>query len=88
MALTNALFFDQVTNDVGDPAEADDDSAFAEIEWFEMGDGNEIPDPAPFTVDDCQAEDGPNDTVKSSEVGAFSDGAEWMDGLWVDRAIE
>jgi hypothetical protein len=54
-----------------------------------MGTDNEIPDPAPYTVDDCQGADGPSSEVTDSGLGAFADGADWnLDGLWVGWDIE
>lgn len=93
VTIANSLFFDQNTADLEDPTDDDGgatpgDMGFDEDDWFSMGDNNEIPDPAPFTVDDCQAEDGPNATVTGSDVGAFTGEADWITGNWVNWDIE
>src|SRR5690606_21079507 len=41
-----------------------------------------------FTVEDCQAADGPNDKVLNSCTGAFAEGmGDWMEG-WTNFSID
>lgn len=87
--LTNALFFDANIDLFGDESgAADNDMGFSEQDWFDMGTGNETPDPVPFTVADCTDEAGPKAAVTDSGVGAFTDSADWATGMWVDWATE
>ena len=96
VTLSNAKFWDQNKSDIGadEPDMPDEmpnpnnDMGFIEDDWFEMGDNNEVPDPGPFSVSDCQAADGPNAKVLDSELGAFSDGGDWLEGMWLDWEIE
>jgi hypothetical protein len=55
-----------------------------------MGTGNSVPDPTPFSAEDCLAADGPAAAVAESAVGAFSgtvDDWKW-DGLWISWATQ
>jgi len=61
------------------------DMGFDENAWFAGGEDNsDAPSPEPFTVEDCQAEDGPAKKVVDSKVGAFAVDAKWATGSWVD----
>lgn len=44
------------------------------------GGGTPPPPGVPFSLDDCNATQGPSAAVKSSDVGAFTGDASWMDG--------
>jgi len=91
VTIDDSLMFGQLMFDVGaeEPADAtSNDMGFDEDAWFEMGMNNEVPDPAPFTVEDCQAAAGPGEEVTGSMLGAFVDGADWIEGMWVDWSIE
>jgi hypothetical protein len=91
VTLANSKFWGQRVEDIAadETGDDDNDSGFSEVDWFEMGTDNEVPDPAPYTVDDCQAADGPSSEVTDSGLGAFADGADWnWDGLWVSWDIE
>lgn len=70
-------------NHVANIGSTHDSNSFDPVAWFNGGTNNTEPDPAPFTVDDCQADGGPNATVTGSETGAFTDEDDWMDGAWV-----
>ena len=91
VTMANSQFWGQRTADVGAEETGDDnnDMDFDEDMWFEMGDGNSIPETAPYSVDDCQDADGPNATVTDSDSGAFVAGSDWnLDGMWVNWEIE
>jgi hypothetical protein len=96
VTMGNAKFWGQVARDIGAeepdmPAEMNNpnnDMGFVENDWFDMGEANEIPDPAPFSVTDCQVEGGPNATVTGSDLGAFTGGGDWLEGMWLDWAIQ
>lgn len=84
--LTDSLFFANFENVIGTTHETSD-PPLDPVEWFEFeGRNNEVPDPAPFELSDCLADDGPNEAVTGSGVGAFKDEADWMEGLWIDWA--
>jgi hypothetical protein len=90
VTLSNASFWGQNVEDIASDETGDDDNdnGFSEVMWFEMGTDNEIPDPGPFTVEDCQGDDGPNQTAIDSGAGAFS-GDDWnLDGAWVSWDID
>jgi hypothetical protein len=96
VTLAGSLFWGQNTSDVGgdEPDMPDattnpnNDMGFVENDWFEMGEGNEIPDPAPYDVEACQEAEGPSEDVTGSDTGAFTGEADWMQGLWVSWVTE
>lgn len=73
---------------MGSPDATDNDSGFIDASIFTGGTGNEEPDPGPFTLEQCNAEDGPAAAVKDSDTGAFAGVADWMEGMWVDWAAD
>lgn len=66
------------------------DHGFNEQKFFDGQDpytsntGNTTESPG-WTVEDCQADSGPNAKVTGSKTGAFKDG-NWLKGLWIDWA--
>lgn len=77
--LSNMLVFAYTDfNDASGSAAANDELAF-----FNAGTNNMAAETGPFTLADCQADDGPTAAVTGSNRGAFVDG-NWMTGLWVD----
>jgi hypothetical protein len=83
VTMDNSLFW-SLTNTVGAADSSDNDAGFVDASIFDDGTNNDEPDPAPFTLEDCQEAAGPSDAVKESDVGAFAGDETWMDGLWVD----
>jgi hypothetical protein len=69
---------------IGAPDATDNDSGFDDASLFTGGTDNTEPDPAPFTIEDCQAEGGPAAAVRDSDIGAFAGDDSWMEGLWVN----
>lgn len=55
--------------------------------WFTDESTNSTTSPG-FTSADCQGPNGPGAKVLNSGKGAFADGAEWLDGAWIDWATE
>jgi hypothetical protein len=86
VTIANSKFFLNTVNNVGKPRDAEESNPepIDPVMWFEMGAGNEVPDPAPFTLADCQADGGPNEKVTGSGIGAFKDEADWATGKWVE----
>ena len=68
-------------------APGDDDHAFVDATVVTDEPTNEIdPDPKPYWAEDCVAIEGPTADILESKLGAFKDGADWMDGAWIDWA--
>jgi hypothetical protein len=82
--MTNSTFFAQLTNNIANAGETDNDSGFDETAWFNAGTGNAATDPG-FTVADCLDPAGPTAAVTGSAKGAFKDG-NWLTGAWIDWA--
>jgi hypothetical protein len=82
--MTNSTFFAQLTNNIANAGETDNDSGFDETAWFNAGTGNVATDPG-FTVTDCLDPTGPTAAVTGSAKGAFKDG-NWLTGAWIDWA--
>jgi hypothetical protein len=87
ISIENSLLFDMVSEDIGDPDEEDDAEPEDEDGWFTDGDSNST-DSAGYNADDCGEASGPNSDVTGSEVGAFADGADWIEGAWVSWDTE
>jgi hypothetical protein len=76
--LVNTL--DQNADETGD---ANDDVDFVDGSIFTEEATNEEPDPGPFTAEECLEAAGPAAAVLDSDTGAFTGGAEWIEGAWV-----
>lgn len=74
---------------ISSPDATDNDAGFDDASVFTGGENNSEPDPAPYSVADCLNEgNAPADVVLESDSGAFADGSDWIDGLWVDWSEE
>jgi hypothetical protein len=70
---------------LGSPDATDDDAGFDDASLFTDSTDNTLdPDPAPFTLDECNELEGPAAAVLDSDTGAFSGGADWLNGTWID----
>jgi hypothetical protein len=87
ISIANSLLFDMVSNDIGEPDEADDGEPEDEEPWFTDGTNNSTDSPG-YDAGDCGAANGPNSSVTGSGVGAFVDDADWMQGAWISWDIE
>jgi len=63
---------------------ADDDMGFVDASIFSEEATNDEPDPGPFTAEECLEIAGPAAAVLESDTGAFTGGAEWIEGAWVN----
>jgi hypothetical protein len=85
VSLQNSIFFGlPVANPADNNTETSPgDFAFDEEAWFETpGWENTDVDAGPFSLDECNAEGGPADSVVSSKVGAFTESATWTRDAW------
>jgi hypothetical protein len=90
VTLANSKFWDLVNaGAIGSPDGTDNDAGFDDASLFTGDPSNTEPDPAPYGVADClNGGSAPADSVLESSSGAFADGGEWLDGLWVDWSEE
>ncbi len=82
VTIANAKVFGNVVNNLGAPHSSN--MGFEPSAWFAAGTGNSTPEPAPFSVTDCQGAQGPAASVTGSGIGAFKDEANWLQGPWVE----
>jgi hypothetical protein len=90
VTLANSKFWGLVNpGAIGSPDATDDDSGFDDASLFTGDASNAEPEPAPYGIEDClNGGSAPAAKVLESGSGAFADGAEWIDGLWVDWSEE
>jgi hypothetical protein len=86
VTISNSQFWGLVNaGAIGNAAETDNDMAFDDATIFTGGTDNSEPSSPAFTVEDClNGGAAPAASVLDSGTGAFADGADWLDGLWVD----
>jgi hypothetical protein len=82
VTIADSLVFGNFVSNLGEPHSSTPD--LQPSDWFEMGNNNEVPDPAPYTAAQCQGEDGPTAEVTGSSIGAFASEDDWTQGLWVE----
>jgi hypothetical protein len=85
VSLQNSIFFGlPVANPADNNTETSPgDFAFDEEAWFETAAWeNTDVDAGPFSLDECNAEGGPADSVVTSKVGAFTESATWTRDAW------
>jgi hypothetical protein len=87
VTIENSAVWDLV-NGLADAAETDEDMGFDDGTIFTGEATNEELEPGPFTAAECIADGGPEAAVLDSDIGAFTGGAAWLDGAWVDWAEE
>jgi len=90
VTLANSQFWGLVNaGAIGNADATDNDEGFDDASIFTGDESNTEPDPAPYGVADClNGGAAPADVVLESGTGAFADGADWLDGLWVDWSEE
>jgi hypothetical protein len=86
VSISNSQFWGLVNpGAIGNAAETDNDMAFDDATVFTGGTGNSEPSAPAFTVEEClNFGEAPAASVLDSGSGAFADGADWLDGMWVD----
>jgi hypothetical protein len=82
VSIDNSQFW-EIANTIGAADGVDNDSGYDDAAPFDDGTDNSSDD-GPFTLEDCQASGGPTSEVTGSEIGAFAESDDWMEGLWVD----
>jgi hypothetical protein len=86
VTLSNSQFWELVNaGAIANATETDNDAAFDDATIFTGGTDNSEPSTPAYTVEDClNGGAAPAASVLDSGTGAFADGADWLDGLWVD----